>query len=160
MSRWRSILFLPMNPCKSFVLFLLHLQSIPLPAMHWNEVTRSAPISAKHDSIRYPTVPDAYSKVKDLMRHRFLEDNHKACPPDSKRNPGHSGSMIDHVIELGSMYHMLEPMDFNTWSVEEATTEAELLIKDGKLQYSRYHYYPVHMHKRIKKSVMSLSLSL
>ena len=95
-------------------------------------MTRSGPISAKPDRIRYPTVPDAFSKLKDLSRHRFLRDNHKACFPDSKRNPGHSGTLIDHVIELGSMYHMLEPMDFSTWSLEETATVAELLTKDGK----------------------------
>jgi hypothetical protein len=109
------------------------LQAIPLPTLHWNELTRTASISAKPDHIRYPTAPDAFSKLKELSRHKFLGDNHRACPPDSKRNPGRSGSLIDHVIELGSRYHMLEPKDFNAWTVEEATTEAELLIKDGKL---------------------------
>lgn len=115
-------------------LLLACLQAIPLPSLNWNEVTRTAPISAKPDRIRYPTAPDAFSKLKDLSRHRFLGDNHKACPPDSKRNPGHGGGLIEHVIELGSMYHMLEPMDFSAWSMEETAMEAELLNKDGKLQ--------------------------
>ena len=39
------------------------------------------------------------------------------------------------MIELGSMYHMLEPLDFSAWSVEETATEAELLMKGGRLFY-------------------------
>ena len=104
-------------------------------------MTRSAPISAKPDRVRYPTVTDAFNKLKDLSRHEFVGDNYKACPPDSKRSPGRSGGLIDHVIELGSMYHMLEPMDFSTWSVEETATVAELLMKDGKIIFIAVQWY-------------------
>ena len=136
-----NINFVGSGPASMSVSFLLsvdtlsmplYLQALPLPSLHWNEATHNAPISAKPDHIRYPTVPDAFNKVKDMSKHQFLGDNDRVCAPGSKRNPGRSGALIDHVIELGSMYHMFEPMDFSTWSLEEAAVEAELLSKDGK----------------------------
>ena len=133
---------------------LLSLQSLPLPSMNWNEVTRSAPISAKPDGIRYPTVPGAFDKAKDLNKYKFLRNNHKACPPDSKRNPGRSGTLIDHVIELGTMYHMLELMDFSTWSMEGVPAVAQLLTKDGIFHNMISVITPrAHAQVRVKQSV-------
>ena len=96
-------------------------------------MTRSAPIASKPDSIRYPTVPGAFDKVNSISKTKFLQGNHRACPPNSRRNPSHYGALIDHVLELGSMYHMLDPMDYSTWSMEEIAVEAVLITKDGKL---------------------------
>lgn len=100
-------------------------------------MTLSAPISAKSDSIRYPTVPDPLKQVNDMSKHNSLQDNHRACPPDSKRNPGYYGDVIDHVIEFGSMYHMLEPMDYTSWSLQEEAIEVVLVKHDGKSSYEK-----------------------
>lgn len=98
-------------------------------------MTRSAPISAKKDHVRFVTVPDALKKVNYLSKWKFLQRNSRTCPPNSKRNPGRQGALIDHVVEFGSMYHMFEPLDYSTWSVEEVATEALLVTKDGEFSY-------------------------
>ena len=110
----------------------LSMQVLPLPNLNWNEVTRSAPISAKPDPVHYTTVPDTSKKMNDMSKLRFLQPDSRACPPHSKRNPGHQGALIDHVIEFGSMYHMLEPLDYSTWSVEEVAMETLLVTKNGE----------------------------
>ena len=102
---------------------------LPLPDLFWNEVTQNAPIATKSDRVRYPTVPDAFTKVSEMSKHSFRRDNHRTCLPNSKRNLGHYGDIINHVIEIGSMYHMLEPMDYSTWSVGESAMEAVLVTK-------------------------------
>ena len=96
-------------------------------------MTRTAPTAARTDRVRYPTVQGAFDKVNDMSKKKFLRDNHRACPPDSIRNPGRYGTLIDHVVEFGHMYHMLEPMDFSTWSIDEAAMEAMLITKDGEI---------------------------
>ena len=117
----------------------LELQVSLLRFQKWIEVTRSAPISARPDGTLYRTPSrNAFYKAKGISRHDFLQDNNRACPPDSKRNPGRHGALIDHVIELGSMYHMFEPMDFSTWSIDETPLEATLATKDGKSSFCMY----------------------
>ena len=125
------------------------LQALPLHNLHWNEVTRTAPISSKNDRVRYASVPDAFRKANDVSKVKFPQLNSRACPPDAKRNPGHQGALIEHVIEYGSMYHMIKPLDFNTWSVEEVATEAALATKDGEFNNMTLHFIlPKDVHSR------------
>ena len=90
----------------------------------WIEVTRTAPLAAQPARIGYMQREPQPRRMVKITKAGFLRNNSHICPPGSKRNLGRSGQRIEHVIEYGSMYHMIVPKAFSTWWSEEATLKA------------------------------------
>ena len=109
--------------------------------MQWLEMSRNAPIAAKSTRSRFRI--SLYNGIKRWpfyskelgfnyyiptcrieTNHKFLANNSRLCPADSNRNlMGRRGATVDHVVEHGPLYHLLEPLHPSSWSVESKGTD-------------------------------------
>ena len=95
------------------------------------ELTRNAPVASKPKVPRYRPGIYTHGIVPLSTAAKFLQNNSRICPGDSKRNPGRRGGTIDHVIEYGPLFHLLEPLPSETWSVEEKSVEVTMTDNKG-----------------------------
>lgn len=99
--------------------------------MAWMELTRNAPIASKPKVPRYRPAIYTVGILPISTAAQFLQNNSRLCPVDSNRNPGRKGATIDHVIEYGPLFHLLEPVPTENWSVEDSNVEVTVTNEKG-----------------------------
>ncbi len=91
-------------------------------------------ITRKHciDIISSTTIHPTVFSCRLVTKYRFLADNSRQCPADSNRNSGgRNGATLEHVVEYGPLYHLLEPLHSSYWSVEGKTIDITLTNDKG-----------------------------